>query len=59
MTQQTNGAFGPFSDTINFIIELDKLKRVYRKNNVLDNSRAENTAEHSWHFAVADRKSVV
>lgn len=34
MTQQTNGAFGPFSDTINFIIELDKLKRVYRKNNV-------------------------
>ncbi|TFT60206.1 HD domain-containing protein, partial [Proteus mirabilis] len=53
MTQQTNGAFGPFSDTINFIIELDKLKRVYRKNNVLDNSRAENTAEHSWHFAVA------
>ncbi|UHD48642.1 HD domain-containing protein [Proteus mirabilis] len=53
MTQQTNGAFGPFSATINFIIELDKLKRVYRKNNVLDNSRAENTAEHSWHFAVA------
>lgn len=53
MNQYANGAFGPFSETINFIIELDKLKRVYRKNNVLDNSRRENTAEHSWHFAVA------
>lgn len=53
MTQLPKGAFGPFSDTINFIMELDKLKRVYRKNNVLDNSRSENTAEHSWHFAVA------
>lgn len=53
MTQLPAGAFGPFSDTINFIIELDKLKRVYRKNNVLDNSRRENSAEHSWHFALA------
>lgn len=53
MTQLPTGAFGPYSDTIKFIIELDKLKRIYRKNNVLDNSRRENSAEHSWHFAIA------
>lgn len=53
MTQLPKGAFGPYSDTIKFIIELDKLKRIYRKNNVLDNSRRENSAEHSWHFAIA------
>jgi len=35
-----------------FIRELDKLKRVRRQTWLTDNSRQENSAEHSWHIAV-------
>ena len=35
-----------------FIIELDRLKGVYRKSFLSDGSRNENSAEHSWHLAV-------
>ena len=36
-----------------FLRELDKLKAVYRRTMVkADNSRQENSAEHSWHIAV-------
>ncbi len=35
------------------LMELDKLKSVYRKNKLLNRERQENTAEHSWQFAVA------
>ncbi|PHM56723.1 HD domain-containing protein [Xenorhabdus sp. KK7.4] len=45
--------FGPFTDVISFIMELDKLKNVYRKTKILSNERHENSAEHSWHFALA------
>ena len=38
---------------IEFILEIDKLKQVSRRSYVLDKSRTENTAEHSWHIAVA------
>lgn len=39
---------------LSFIIELDKLKAIYRKALVkLDNNRFENSAEHSWHTALA------
>lgn len=34
---------------INFILEADKLKSVIRRNFLADDSRRENTAEHSWH----------
>ena len=37
---------------IEFISELEKLKLVYRKNGILDGSRQENSAEHSWHVAI-------
>jgi len=37
---------------IEFIVELEKLKLIYRQNGVLDNSRSENSAEHSWHIAM-------
>ena len=37
---------------IDFIIETDKLKQIYRQNIVLDKSRQENDAEHSWHLAL-------
>lgn len=35
-----------------FIKEIDKLKSVIRRNYLLDGSRFENTAEHSWHAAL-------
>lgn len=34
---------------LNFILEADKLKSVIRRNFLIDDSRRENTAEHSWH----------
>ena len=37
---------------VEFDKELEKLKTIYRQNGVLDRSRPENTAEHSWHIAV-------
>lgn len=35
-----------------FIDEIEKLKIVYRQNLVIDASRQENSAEHSWHIAL-------
>ncbi len=37
---------------IAFIAEIDKLKGVLRQSLIMDGSRRENTAEHSWHIAV-------
>lgn len=38
---------------LNFIYEIDKLKTVFRKANLIsDPDRFENTAEHSWHLAM-------
>jgi putative hydrolase of HD superfamily len=37
---------------IDFIIELDKMKALYRQTYVLNEDRKENDAEHSWHLAV-------
>ncbi|MFT4072603.1 MAG: HD domain-containing protein [Dysgonamonadaceae bacterium] len=34
---------------VRFILEADKLKNVIRRNYLADDSRRENTAEHSWH----------
>ncbi|WP_058911977.1 HD domain-containing protein [Entomohabitans teleogrylli] len=39
--------------TISFLMELDKLKRVERRTRLLNHGRLENSAEHSWHFAMA------
>lgn len=42
-----------FKEQLSFIIELDKLKAVYRKALIkCDNNRYENSAEHSWHVAL-------
>lgn len=41
------------SQQIDFILELDKLKAVYRKALIkTDNNRFENSAEHSWHISL-------
>ncbi len=37
---------------INFLNEIEKLKLVSRRNKTIDRSRAENSAEHSWHVAI-------
>lgn len=37
---------------INFILELDKMKNLYRQTYVLHEDRKENDAEHSWHIAI-------
>lgn len=39
--------------TIGFLMELDALKRVNRRTRLLNHGRHENSAEHSWHFAMA------
>jgi len=36
---------------IQFIVELDKLKEVYRQSYLISSRRHENSAEHSWHVA--------
>ena len=37
---------------IKFIMEIDRLKQVYRQTYLSDASRKENDTEHSWHLAV-------
>jgi putative hydrolase of HD superfamily len=38
---------------IEFLREVDKLKTISRRTSLLDGSRTENSAEHSWHIALA------
>ncbi|WP_374688344.1 HD domain-containing protein [Promineifilum sp.] len=38
---------------VGFLIEIDRLKHVLRRSRLADGSRQENSAEHSWHLAVA------
>jgi len=41
-----------FERQLQFLIEIDKMKSVFRRTILIDRSRRENDAEHSWHFAV-------
>ena len=41
-----------FKQQIEFILEVDKLKHVLRQTILMDKSRRENSAEHSWHIAL-------
>ncbi|WP_075603234.1 HD domain-containing protein [Saccharicrinis aurantiacus] len=38
---------------LQFIAEIDKVKQIIRQTLLLDKSRQENDAEHSWHMAMA------
>ncbi len=40
-------------EQLRFLVEADKLKTVLRRTLITDGSRRENSAEHSWHLAVA------
>jgi putative hydrolase of HD superfamily len=42
-----------FHRQIEFFLEVDKLKSVSRRTTLLDRSRQENSAEHSWHIALS------
>lgn len=37
---------------IQFLMEVDKLKHVFRRTKLLNGSRYENDAEHAWHLAM-------
>jgi len=37
---------------MNFILEVDKLKSITRQNYLMNGSRKENDADHSWHLAL-------
>jgi putative hydrolase of HD superfamily len=37
---------------LRFVVEIDRLKGVLRRTLVIDRSRRENSAEHSWHLAM-------
>jgi len=37
---------------IQFIVEIDKMKQIFRQNVVIGTTRNENDAEHSWHLAI-------
>ena len=38
---------------IAFLIEVDKVKNIFRQTYLADGKRKENDAEHSWHLALA------
>jgi len=40
-------------ETLGFIIEIEKLKNVYRKTKPVGLDRYENSAEHSWHVCLS------
>ncbi len=37
---------------MNFILEIDKAKNIFRQTYLADGNRRENDAEHSWHLAI-------
>ncbi|MBD8499249.1 HD domain-containing protein [Paenibacillus arenosi] len=41
-----------FNKQMLFLIEIDKLKSIERRTKLINGSRQENDAEHSWHLAV-------
>ena len=38
---------------LDFIVEVDKVKQIFRQNYLSDGTRKENDAEHSWHLALS------
>jgi putative hydrolases of HD superfamily len=42
----------PLTKQLAFLREIDQLKSVIRQSSLLDRSRRENSAEHSWHLAM-------
>jgi len=38
---------------LQFLMEMDRLKEIFRRTYLKESGRAENSAEHSWHLAIA------
>lgn len=53
MTDPTHASSINIDDVTHFLLELDALKRVNRRSYVTATTRLENSAEHSWHLAMA------
>ena len=47
------GGSDRFKQQVEFMLEIDALKHTLRQSVLLDHSRRENSAEHSWHLALA------
>jgi putative hydrolase of HD superfamily len=43
---------GALRKQFEFLIELDRLKTIVRQSHIVNRSRRENSAEHSWHLAM-------
>ncbi|HLW07257.1 MAG TPA: HD domain-containing protein, partial [Marinilabiliaceae bacterium] len=43
---------GRLERQIQFLIEIDKTKQVFRKTKLFDKFRFENAAEHAWHLGL-------
>lgn len=41
-----------FYSQMSFLVEIDQMKTILRRNLIADGSKRENDAEHSWHFAM-------
>lgn len=52
MKNLTNEEKARFSHQMEFLVELDKMKNIYRQTLVLHEDRQENDAEHAWHLAM-------
>lgn len=50
--QLARGVDERLGQQITFLLELDRLKTIIRRSPLVDRSRFENTAEHSWHLAM-------
>jgi putative hydrolases of HD superfamily len=42
----------PLDSQLRFLLEADRLKGVLRQSRIIDGSRQENSAEHSWHLGL-------
>ena len=52
MTDHAVNAADRLEQQLAFVREVDKLKHIFRRTWLLDGSRLENDAEHSWHLAL-------
>ena len=51
--EEPKGVYDPaFLSQLDFILEIDRLKRVERMTRITGGARRENSAEHSWHLAI-------
>ena len=53
LTNPARASSTEIDDVTHFLLELDALKRVNRRSYVTGTTRLENSAEHSWHLAMA------